>query len=395
MQGIQVLPLKKITPPSIIVKGDSVIGCVGSAEISTLSKEYQEKLKQQKGLLLFNSAREALLIFKKTKGTIREDLDDIVMQNIEAPIVLSIVSVTATQLQKKPQEFYGVATLKTKVLEAIDNLAYCRTLFGRAYKVRWTIAGYFSHDLDVQERMNVFVEKTKTVGIYELNQDSVQGAVKLLEKIGKKRILVNPFYGKKWSNFENKEIFRPLSAILAGHSAHWDSALGEFGFAYSHGNRLIKGVTGLPVLLSYEEGAICDVNTLADNGAVVIFNDNGFELYNFETTYQDETENKLEFVRFHDRLAEEIQKGLKKYHQRPFTEVKEMADLTIEQFLGKVKKSGAALGYEVWLSEENSGAEVSAGRLYISYKVGNNPAIRTIIVQPWATSEYTDRALEE
>ena len=84
----------------------------------------------------------------------------------------------------------------------------------------------------------------------------------------------------------------------------------------------------------------------------------------------------------------------KEYHQRPFTEVKEMLQLKIEQFLGKAVDAGVALGFDVWLSPENSGAEVQAGRFYLSYKTGNNPAVRTIILQPFSTTEYADKLVE-
>jgi len=394
-QGINLKPLKKVKPPSIVVQGGSVIGLVGSAIATSLSKELQEKMNTQKGLLLFTSASKALEAFEGIEGTIRESLDDIVMQYIEAPVVVGVVPVTKTQLTKKPETFYDSKEIKAKALDVIDSFRYARTLFSFVYKIRWTVAPYFSTDKDVVERMKGFVEFTQTAGVIELNSTSVQEAVKASEGIGSKRLLVSPFYGKKFSKYKKEEISRPLSAVIAGHNAYWDSALGEFGFAYSHGNRPVYGVTALDVLLTYEEGKQCDVNTLAQAGLCVIFNDNGFEMYNFETTYQDSTENKLEFIRFHDRLSEEMRQKLKKYHQRPFTEVKEHIGLAIENFLGKAKSKGVALGYEVWLSDANSPEEVSAGNLYFDYKVGNNPAIRTVMIQPWATNEYIAPELEE
>ena len=393
-QGVQVRPVKKLTPSAIVVKTSQVIGVVGSAVKTELPTKYQEKLTEDKGLLLFNSPAEALEVFAGVAGTIREDLDDINLQNVHAPIVVSVASVTASQLEKAPEDFYEVNAFKSRVLEQIENLKLARTIFGKAYKVRWAVAGYFSADVDVQQRLNIFNEGTKTAGVIDLNETSVQGAVKKLEKMGTKRQLVTPFYGQKWSTFENENIFRPLSACIAGHNAYWSALFGEFGDAYSYGNLPIYGITKLRVPLTYEEGAECDVNTLADAGATVVFNDEGWELYNFETPNTDETENKLEYIRFFDMLNEALQKGAKEYHQRPFTEVKEMLQLKIEQFLGKAVDAGVALGFDVWLSPENSGAEVQAGRFYLSYKTGNNPAIRTIILQPFSTSEYADKLVE-
>jgi len=390
-QGIQVKPTKKLTPSAIVVQTQQVIGIVGSGCIDDMSDKLLTHIKEDKGLLLFNSPSEALEAFEGVRGTLREDIDDIKLQNVLAPIVLSVALINADDIEKSPQAFYENDEFKSSVLEQIDALSYARTVFGKAYKVRWAIAGYFSHDVDVQQRINILNEATKTTGVLDLNVYSVQDAVKTLEEMGTKRQLVTPFYGQKWSAFEDRNIFRPLSACIAGHNAYYSGLFGEFGDAYSYGNFPIYGITKLTTPLTYMEGGVCDVNTLADNGATIVFNDEGWELYNFETPNTDQTENKLEYIRFFDMLNEALQKGAKEYHQRPFTEVKEMLQLKIEQFLGKAVDSGVALGFSVWLSDENSGSEVQAGRFYLSYKVGNNPAIRTIVLQPYSTSEYADK----
>jgi len=334
-QGVQVRPVKKLQPSAIVVRTKQVIGIVGSAIVTQLSPELQAKLAEDKNLLLFNSPDEALEAFKDVPGTLREDIDDIRLQNVHAPLVISVASATASQMEKAPEDFYEVQAFKSRVINQIDNLKLARTVFGRTYKVRWAIAGWFSADVDVQQHLDIFNTGSKTAGIVDLNENSVQGAVAKLEKMGTKRQLVTPFWGQKWSTFANANIFRPLSAVIAGHNAYWSALLGEFGDAYSYGNLPIYGVTKLRIPLTYEEGAECDVNTIADAGGTVVFNDEGWELYNFETPNTDETENKLEYIRFFDMLNEALQRGAKEYHQRPFTEVREMLQLKIEQFLGK------------------------------------------------------------
>lgn len=397
-QGITILPTDKLTPSAIIIHSTTVIGLVASAVIADMSTELQAKFNEQgdNGLLLFNSPKEALEQFKAVRGTVREDLVDIVMQNVSSPIVISLIKVQAQSMEADPSSFYDVEVLKSRVIDGVKLLKSARTKFGRFYKVRVISAGWWSHDADVRSVIESQSNGSKVIGLTELRASSVQEANKALDDLGNKRNAHPSFYNKRWSTFENKSIARPTSAAIAGHIAYWDGALGEFGFAYSHGNRPIYGMTeicqpdGTPINLTYEEGETCDVNMLANNGGLVIFNDNGWELYNFESSHGDETENKLEYIRFFDGINEAIQQGLKEYAHRPFLEVMDRSELKIEQFLGKAVKKGVALGFDVWLSDTNSGAEVQAGNLYLSYKAGNNPAIRAVIVKPWSTTEYAD-----
>jgi hypothetical protein len=387
--GIKILPTKNASATATIITSTTVIGVVGSASLSGLKKEVLADYKDpsQAKLLRFSSADAALEVFKTQKGTIREDLYDIASQNVKSPIVISLVEYKSDYDGKTPQKFYGDDKFKSAILNAIENLKKSRTVFSE--KVRISIASYFSHDATVRGALDSLAVGTKTIAIIDLNQSSVNKALPLLKDLGSMRYLVFPFYRKAFSKYENKNVLKPNSAIVAGHIAYNDALLGEFGPCFDHANELIYGVEGSSVPLTYEEGEeTCEVNTIVNAGGALILNDDGNRLYNFETPSDDARFNKLETVRFFDLINENLQKSLKKHKHRPLTDVLVLAKADAEDFLNKAVRNGAAVGAKVWWSDKNSPEEIAAGNLYMDFDAGNNVGVRSIVIQPYATNDY-------
>ncbi|MBL0702560.1 MAG: hypothetical protein JJV95_01070 [Sulfurospirillum sp.] len=387
--GIKVLPTKNASATATVIKSTTVIGIVGSASLVDIDEKIKVKFedKSRAGLLSFSDADDALKVFESQAGTIREDLWDIKMQNVKSPVVISLVEIKKTHEDKTPQEFYGDALFKSAVVKAVGNLQLARTLFGA--KVRITIAGYFSHDKTVRGAMDSFAVGTKTIAIVDMNLKEVSNALVELNKLGSMRFLAFPFYRKAWSVYENANVTKPNSAVVAGHIAYWDAQMGEFGSCFDHANRLIYDVEGVVTPLKYEEGEdTCDVNKIVASGGALLLNDDGNRLYNFETPSDDARFNKLETIRFFDLINENLQKTLKRHKHRPATDVFNLAKADADAFIGKAVKSGAAVGGKVWWSDKNDATEVAAGTIYMDYKASNNIGVRTIVVQPYATNEY-------
>ena len=387
--GIKVLPVKNKSAVATKITSTTVIGLVVAVVLTQLDAELKKKLEEQRGLLLFSSAEEALKSFRGVTGTAREDLWDIQAQNVKSPVVLSVVGITEAESKKSPKDFYGNAKIKSKIVEAVKNLQLARTIFGSANKVRIATAGWFSFDDTVAGALDSLSVGTKTISIVDLGLDSVQSALTKLEKLGSQRQLVFPFYRKSWSVFEDKQLEKPNSAVVAGHIAYWDAQLGEFGFAFDHANRLIYDVAGSTVPLTYEEGEdTCEVNRIVNAGGTLLINDDGWRLYNYETPTDDQTFNKLEVVRLFDGLNENLQKALKKHKHRPAIDVFALAKADANTFLGKAVKAGASVGAKAWWSDKNTPSEVASGTIYMDYDNGANVGIRTIVIQPLATTEY-------
>ncbi len=418
MAGIKILDVKNISPTAVVITSTTVIGIVGTvcfakaiseleAGITAVSNDkrqvaiLQEKLDKvseafektkdttKAGLLRFSNAGQALEFFDVIDGTVREDLYDIYMQNVKSPIVLSLVDLSEDEITKSHLTFYDNPEIKTDIINAIDTLKKAKTVL--ATKVRIPLCGWFSFDDTVYDALDSYTVGTKTISVANANKQNVEDALLWLKPLSSKRILSVPFYRKVWSTFKDEYIMKPYSAIIAGHIAYWDAKHGEFGRCFDHANRNIYNMGDCLVPLFYEEGEdTCDVNIICNNGGCLCLNDEimGDVLYNFETPSNDTRFNKLETIRFFDLINEESQNALKKHKHRPVTEVIHLAKADIDTFLMKSKKAGATVGYQVWWSDRNSPADVSAGILYMDYKAGNNVGVRTIVVQPYATSEY-------
>ncbi len=391
MPGIKVLDVKNISPTAVVITSTTVIGVVGTAFLTNVSDKVKEQLvdNSKAGLLRFSNAEQALEIFKESPGTLREDLYDILLQNVKSPIIVSVVEITEEQSKLSHIEFYGEPEIKTKVIDALSKLKMAKTV--HATKVRIPLCGWFTHDGTVLDALNSYLTGTKTISVANGMTENVASALVWLKIQASPRYLSVPFYRKVWSIFEDKYIEKPYSAIIAGHIAYWDAKHGEFGTCFDHANRAIFNMGDSLVPLFYEEGEdTCDTNIIVNAGGCVCINDEvmGNVLYNFETPSDNSRFNKLETMRYFDLINEESQKALKKHKHRPTTEVLDLARADIEAFLLKSKKAGATVGFEVWWSKRNSSTDISAGILYLDYKAGNNVGVRTIVLQGYATNEY-------
>ena len=388
-QGIKITPVRNASATATIVASLTVIGLVGVGVTADLNAENKALLAEQDNLLLFANASEALEVFKDMKGTIREDLYDISLQNVHNPIVISFVGTTTATIEKDPALFYESTTLKSKVIEAVDNLKKARTIWGREHKVRIAIAPWFSHDDAVRGALDIFAVSTHVMSVCDLKSSTKALALSKLQGLGSRRQLTMPAYRKHFSVYENAIIEKPCSAIVAGHISAWDARMGEFGWAYDHANRDIYGVGAMTMLLSYEEGDdACDINVLADAGATLLLNDDGWKLYNFETPSEDARFNKLETVRYFDGMSENLQQTLKKHKHRPATDVFNLAKADTDAFTGKAVLAGVSVGNRISWSKRNTPSEVAAGVVYLDYADSNNVGIRTIVVDVWATNEF-------
>jgi phage tail sheath protein FI len=391
MPGIKVLDVKNISATAVVVTSNTVIGIVGTAFLTNVSDEVKAQLvdESKAGLLRFSNAEEALAVFKDSAGTLREDLYDINEQNVKSPIIISLVEITEAQTLVSHVDFYGEPEIKTKILEALGRLKMAKTV--HATKVRIPLVGWFTHDEAILDAYTSYLVDTKTIGVANLLSSNMSEANVSLKALASSRYLVVPFYRKVWSIFDNADIVKPYTAIIAGHLAYWDAKNGEFGTCFDHANRPIYNMGNCVVPLFYQEGEnTCDVNVITNAGGCLCINDEvmGNILYNFESPSDDTRFNKLETMRYFDLVNEESQKSLVKHKHRPTSEVLNLACADIEAFLLKSKRAGATAGFEVWWSDRNSATDISAGILYLDYKAGNNIGVRTIVLQGYATTEY-------
>ena len=388
MQGVSVLEVKNVSPSTAREDSNTTIAVIGTAVIEGLDDAVKSILISKNNILYFDNVDSAIAIFKTIGGTIREDLEDIKAQNVLSPIILSIVPITQTVEDDgtTPQSFYGTnEEIKTALVNAVDNLRYVRTIY--ATRVDIIVAGWWTWDLAVRDKVNALSEFLDCIGLVDLNETNITSANAVLESLGSTRYLAFPFFRRVWSIYKKAEMKKPNSAIVAGHISVWDAKLGEFGYCFDHANRAIFSAGKCIVDLDYQEGKACGVNNLVDKGACLIVNDDGDKLYNFETTSDDERFNKLELVRTFIGLNRNLQANLKKYKHRPIDSLT-LIKVDVEDFLNSVKLSGGLVGFKVEFGSQNTSTTLSEGKLYIDYYISNVPGIRELILQPFATNEF-------
>jgi len=393
MGGVKVLEVRSISPTAVVITSNTVIGIVGTAVLTNTSAKVIEGLADttKAGLLRFNNAEEAMAEFEDCKGTLRETIYDIYCQNVKSPIIISLVEITEAQSLLSHITFYDDAGIKSDIINKLTALKMAKTVW--ATKVRIPLVDWFTHDATILDALTSYVEGTQTFSIANMHHADVGNAIVGLGTLASDRYLMLPFYRRVWSIFEDKYLHAPYGGIIAGHIAYWDAKGGEFGSCFDHANRPIFNMGDCLVPLFYQEGEdSCGVNVITNAGGCLCINDEvmGNILYNFESpkNTSDSRFGKLETIRFFDLINEESQKSLVKHKHRPVTEVLDLALADIEAFLDKSRKAGATVGFEVWWSDRNTATDISAGILYMDYKASNNVGVRTIVLQPNATSEY-------
>jgi len=377
----------------IRINSSTPIGCVGTVLLPTtdtnLSTEHKEIYAQIKaGLpLFFGSASKAKEFFGELEGTIREAVDGIEDQNVESPLIIKCVELSAIHSGKVPELYYDDLTLKSEIIESLNSLKSVASTFG--YKPNLIIAPRFSHDLDISTEMTSVAQKLLAMAIVDLNSDSETAAVLLAQSFGTNRVLLKDPYVKVWDTLTNTEVMQPQSARIAGLIA-WTDAQWEYGFADSHSNRVINGISGTARPIEFNAGQDCEADRLRTKGIGTVIRYNGFRAWGGETTDIDPIWQDHTRVRVFDRVCEAALDGLFWAIDRRADILKSVKD-SVEQMLLALKGSKVLLGFNVyWDPEKNTRANITAGKFYLVAEMQNMPIVKRLEVNFSYVDRYGD-----
>ena len=181
-----------------------------------------EKLNADDGMLYYGSPDEALEDFKENLGTVRNALDGIADQNVNAPVVLSLVQIDQTQYDAgAPEDTYGDPAVKSAIITAVGNLRKSGAKFG--VKPNLIIAPFFSHDLDINAEMKSVADALLATGIVDLNAEDEADVNTQVDNYGTKRLLLCDPYVKVWDTVADAAAYEPSSGRIAGMIARTDS----------------------------------------------------------------------------------------------------------------------------------------------------------------------------
>lgn len=377
----------------IRVGGTTVIGIVGTVLLPLTTLGYSDdfitiynKIKAGEPLF-FGSADEANDFFGELEGTIREAVDGINDQNVSSPVVIVAVELETLHSGKVAEVFYDDLTLKSKIILGINSLKNVESVVG--YKPKLIVAPRFSHDLDVSTELTSVAGRILAMAVVDLYKNTESEAVLAVGSFGTSRVLLCDPYVKVWDTFLSQEVNQPLSARRAGLIA-WGDAQWEYGFADSHSNRVINGISGTARAIEFNAGADCEADRLRTIGIGTVVRYNGFRMWGGETTDIDPIWQDHTRVRIFDRICEAALNGLFWAIDRRADVLKSVKD-SVEQMLLALQGSKVLLGFNVyWDAEKNTKANITAGKFYLVAEMQNMPIVKRLEVNFSYVDKYGD-----
>lgn len=348
------------TSASRVIKIESTtpIGIVG----------YETGASLADGLHYFGSVGAALTALEaSTAGTLKDALKDIEAQNVECPIILSVVTEGATEPETVTALIAGTTLLKNSLAE-----------FG--IKPNLIVVPEHSHDATVAAEVQSVAVALLATGIVDLDAADESAALTAAGSFGTKRLLLcDPYVTTSRGD-------RPMSTHVAGMIAATDAAR-EYGWADSFSNRVMNGVVGTKRTIEFIPGQDCEADRLRGAGITTMIRYSGYRGWGGHTTDIDTIWQSLTRVRIFDRVAEAALEGVFFAIDRQADELLE-ARLSVGGLLNSLKGAGVLLGFNVyWDPDLNTAENITAGKFYLVAEIQDNPIVTRLEV----TFNYTDQ----
>ncbi len=338
--------------------------------------------KDVEDFVVFKSPGEFKKFIEK-KGGVVDDLaykaaNAIELQNVNTKIVVKFVKENKDKKVVKDNVIKGLDILKAapfdeKILTT-PNLIICPE---------------YSYDVDVAAKMDSIAAKFRATAIVDVNAKNEAEALRFAKNFGSRHLLL--YSGR--SKAEGK--LYPTSALIAGLIAYWDAGgdngYDEFGYARSHSNRILKGVSSSERIIEYFDGVDCEARRLRQNGVGSIVQDVGWRSYGFETTDIDIIWQSLERVRAFYRWLDAIIKANMWARDRNADQLV-WVKKTCSNFFKNLTGARVSLGYEIYLDADKS--DVKAGKFTFVIKTSNMPSIRELNFNLIFTDDYNDALVE-
>lgn len=346
---------------SITVQSTTPIGIVG----------YETGASLETGLHYYGSVEDALTaVDASTAGTLKAALKDIEAQNVQCPIILSVVTEGATEPETVTALIAGTTLLK-------NSLA----MFG--LKPNLILAPEHSDDATVAAEIQTVATALLGMGVVDLDAAEEAAATTAAGGFGTKRlILCDPYVTTAQGD-------RPMSTHVAGMIAATDAAR-EYGWADSFSNRVVGGVVGSKRTVEFIPGQDCEADRLRGAGITTLIRYNGFRLWGGHTTDIDTIWQSMTRVRIFDRVAEAALEGVFFAIDRRADVLLE-AKLSVNGLLNKLKGAGVLLGFDIyWDPDLNTKENITAGKFYLVAEMQDNPIVTRFEISFDYTDKYGD-----
>lgn len=308
------------------------------------------------GLHKFNNSDDAItfLTDESIGGDVLNGLKAISLQGVNCPIVLNLA-------------------IDDKKLEALDELKRCEGETGLSLFGALLIAPVLSADLTIGTKLDALA--------------SVLQATAIIDNFGVDEAAVNEWaknYGSQSTLLTHGKYYADgvsvtASALYAGIIAYYDAK--PFGWAKSHSNRNVKGVTSSERVIEYIDGGECEARRMRQKGIATILRDVGWRTYGFETTHIDPIWQSLDRVRAFQRLLRAIMVSSKWARDREANELLDVKN-SVTEFMNELKGNDVIIGFDAFFdNEKNTNTTVTAGKFYLTILVGDMVSVRELNIE--------------
>lgn len=336
----------------IIVQSTTPIGLLAVA-----TKEF--------GLHKFNNAEAGLKFLSDNaiNGDVVNSLKAINLQGVNCPIVLNLCAAD-------------------KVLDAMDLFTKSGALTGVELFGGMLIAPVLSAVQANGAKLDAVASKLMATALIDNFDDSEAKVINWAKNYGTRDSQL--VFGK----YTADGVTVTASALFAGLYAYWDAK--PFGYTKSHSNRVVKGVSAAERIIEYLDGQDCEARRMRQKSVATIVNDIGWRSYGYETTHIDPIWQSLDRVRTFKRFLRAIMTAIKYARDREANELLFVKD-SITTFMNEMKGNDVIIGFSaVFDPLKNTKATVSAGKFYLTVKMGDMPSVRELNIELIYSDSWND-----
>lgn len=316
------------------------------------------------GLTKHNNAHDALTFCTDNEitGDVIASLKGIRLAGVNCPIILNL-------------------SAKENILEAAELFKKSEGHTGISLRNGLVIAPVISADAGTGAKLNAVGKAIQATAIIDNFSTDEAGVIEYAKGYGTRYALLT--HGR----FKADGEWIACSALYAGLMAYHDANT-AYGWAKSHSNRVIEGISECERVIEYLDGSDCEARRMRQAGVATILRDVGWRTYGFETTDIDSIWQSLDRVRTFHKLLAAITKSSKFARDREASILLEVRE-TIIEFMNELKGNDVVIGFNVYFdTEKNTKATVTAGKFYLTVELGDMPSVRELNIELVYSDEW-------
>lgn len=306
-----------------------------------------------------------------------------VLYGMDAQAVTSVVIISFFDSTNEDE-------ILANALNAVNALK--KAEFKTGYKPNLLIAPFYSHEAGIKSALESCATALNAIAITDLYATNSGEAITAMNSYGSRRLVACWPYVQVLSVSGNYT-YIPQSGFVAAMIARCDGE-SEYGFSDSYSNRVMNGVVGVEHFVEYIAGSDCDADRLRSAHISTIINYSGYRSWGGETSDIDSIWQDLARVRIFDRVSLACQDGVFFAIDRKADQLYH-AKRSVEELLRALVGAKVLLGFEISWSEQNTLANITAGKFYLDIRMQNNPIVKQLTLNFIYVDSYGEVLLND